>query len=172
MEIWDRKDSEGGLSTALVGPMSMVEVVAALDPAAEYVLLPDFTPVQGAGWADVMVPLTPDRALRPDRAKVSRVSMNLLLPTAEFTEIAGELAEYGVLLLQFRTEPRPEVDYNDVRPKVRFERYKAAGLTVRIELPHARESALMSATNAQDLSAALGRLGLPAEPTGAQAVDL
>jgi hypothetical protein len=161
VEIWNRRDAVGELSSALVSPLTMPDVVAALDPAAAYILLPGFTPIQGTAWVDVAVPLTAERARRPEQAAVSRVSMDLLLPTERFVEIAGELAEYGVLLLQFRSEPRAQVDYNDARPKARYERCKAAGLTVRIDLPHARETALISAIDATGLSAAFGRLGLP-----------
>src|SRR4029450_668274 len=96
----------------MTSPTSLPELVAALDPRAPYVLLPDFTPIQGP-WQEAAIPLTPNRGLSPTRGTVRRVTIDVLLPTADFIELADDLRHRGLWLMQFRKRPRWDVNYED-----------------------------------------------------------
>ncbi|RZS41197.1 hypothetical protein EV193_103517 [Herbihabitans rhizosphaerae] len=158
MRVWDMKTT-GGLCTALVGAATVPDLAAALDPAERYVLLPEFTPLQG-DWQDALIPMSPGRGTSPVKVTVKRVAADVLLETSAFLELAPELFALGCTALQFRDPPRAFTNYDDERPHARAARYRSAGLTVRFDLPHARESALLTTTDEESLRAALTRLGV------------
>lgn len=158
MKVWAHDKTDAGLHTALVGPATVPELTAALDPSAAHVLLPGFTPIHGLDWQDVLIPMSSDRALTPTRATVRRMTTDVLLGTAEFIELASELSDIGITVMQFHQLPRADVDYEDSQPHARVARYRLSGLTVSIDLPHAGEAALIAAIDPQDLTAAIARL--------------
>ncbi|PZF79480.1 hypothetical protein [Jiangella anatolica] len=157
MDVWGPHVSEAGLHTVGTEPATVPELAAALDPDAPWVLLPRFTPIDGRTWQDAVVPWWPGRA-EPIPATVRRMSIDLLLPTAEFLRLAPDLADAGIELLQFRQRPRPDIDYVEVtNAHARAARLRMSELTIGIDLPHAGEVAQLAATSAADLDAAIER---------------
>ncbi|MEV4266970.1 hypothetical protein [Kribbella sp. NPDC049584] len=86
------------------------------------------------------------------------MTVDALLGTSEFVELAGKLGDACTQVMQFRLKPRSDVNYEDARQHVRVARYRAAELTIRIDLPHARETALITAVDPHELGAATARL--------------
>jgi hypothetical protein len=160
MRLWSRSLTEEGLATALVGPATLSELAAALEPSGGHVMLSGHSPLGGAGWIEAMVPLTPDQALQPDVLRVSRLQFDALLATGQFLDAAERLRHVGGLVRQFAKPPRHDVSFDDRRAAVRMSRYRAFDLRVGFDLPHARESALIFSVEEATLSTALSRLGL------------
>ena len=160
--MWSGNVTEEGLATALVGPATLTELASALEPSAGHVLLSGHRPLAGAGWIEARVPLTSDQALRPNLLRVSRLQFDALLTTDEFLGVVERLDGVGGLVRQFAKLPSDDVNLDDPRATVRMARYRAFGLRVGFDLPHARESALIFAIDEETLSMALSRLGLSA----------
>ena len=157
MKVWSTNALDNGLFTALVGPTTLPELAVALDPKAPFVLLSDHTPVAG-GWHEVLVPFTARQGLQPVRATVRRLTFDVLLDTAAFLRLVPDLAEFGATVRQFRKRPRADVDFDDARAGPRAAKYRAHGLTVSFELPHAHETALLVCIGKAELQATLTRI--------------
>lgn len=136
-------------------------LAAALDDKARWVLLPGYTPIHDDEWQEAIFPLTLGRALQATPVTVRRVRADVLLETADFLDLARELAGVGCRIRQFRNPPPANVDYDSLRPQKRAARYKADKLTVSIDLSQANGPATIAATDEEALNAALTRLGIP-----------
>jgi hypothetical protein len=157
MKVWSTNALDNGLFTAMVGPTTLPELAVALDPEAPFVLLSDHTPVAG-GWHEVLVPFTARQGLQPVRATVRRLSFDVLLDTAAFLRLVPDLAQFGATVWQFCKRPRADTHFDDPRPGPRAAKYRAHGLTVSIELPHAHEVAMLTCVGEAELQAALTRI--------------
>jgi hypothetical protein len=162
MRVWETNALDNGLFTAMVGPTTLPELAVALDPHAPFVLLSDHTPVAG-GWHEVLVPFTARQGLQPVRATVRRLSFDALLDTAAFLRLVPELtqpdlAQLGATVRQFRKRPRADVHFDDPRPGPRAAKYRAFGLTIGIELPHAHEVAMLTCVEEAEFQATLTRI--------------
>jgi hypothetical protein len=78
----------------------------------------------------------------------------------EFLGVVDRLGGVGGFVRQLAKPPRHNPSFDDRRAAVRTARYRAFGLRVGFDLPHAREDALIFAIDEETLSAALSRLGL------------
>jgi hypothetical protein len=148
-----------GLATAVVGPATLPGLAAVLDPSGGYVMLSGHNPLPDVGWTDALVPLTPDQVRRPGLLRVARLQFDAVFDTVEFLDAVDGLAVFGGLVRQFAMQPRSDIDFDDPRAPVRATRYRAAGLQVGFDLPHAQESAVVFALEVGLLDAALERLG-------------
>lgn len=162
MKVWETNALDNGLFTALVGPTTLPELAVALDPEAPFVLMADHTPVAG-GWHEVLVPFTARQGLQPIRATVRRLTFDVLLDTAAFLRLVPDLAQpdlaqRGVRVRQLRKRPRADVHFEDPRPGPRAAKYRAYGLTVGFELPHAHEVAMLTCLGEAEFEAALARI--------------
>jgi hypothetical protein len=128
-------------------------------------MLSEHSPLNGAGWIEAMVPLTPDQALQPSLLRVSRLRFAALFTTDEFLGVVDRLGGVGGLVRQLAKPPRHDLSFDDRRATVRIARYRALDLRVGFDLPHARENALIFAIDEETLSTALSRLGLSASGT-------
>lgn len=162
MKVWETNALDNGLYTALVGPTTLPELAVALDSEAPFVLMSDHTAVAG-GWHEVLVPFTARQGLQPIRATVRRLTFDVLLDTAAFLGLVSDLAQpdvaqLGVRVRQFRKRPRADVHFDDPRPGPRAAKYRAYGLTVGFELPHAHEVAMLTCVGEAELQATLARI--------------
>ena len=64
---WDRRQTEAGLITVMIGPSVVSESARLLDPSAAWVLLPDHCPAVEHGWQEMALPLLADELLSPRR---------------------------------------------------------------------------------------------------------
>src|SRR5690348_1723121 len=140
-----RNVTEEGLATALVGPATLTELASALEPSAGHVLLSGHSPLTGTGWIEARVPLTSDEALQPNPLRVSRLRFDALFTTDGFLGVVERLDDVGGLVRQFAKLPGDDLNLDDPRAAVRMARYRAFGLRIGFDLPHARESALIFA---------------------------
>jgi hypothetical protein len=130
-----------------------------IDDTVGHVLMLAYSPIQGQ-WTEASLPLDLDNPRDADLAVASHVTVDLLLTPADFKRRATGWADIGVRIMQFRERPRADVDYDDAGAHARRARYELSRLTVSIDLPHADESAQVSALTKEDLNAALARVGL------------
>jgi hypothetical protein len=158
MELY-RYDVQDGLHCALIGPGTVPGLASLIDDGVGHVLMLGYSPIQWQ-WTETSLPLDLDNPRDTDLVLASRVTVDLLLTPADFKRRAPGWADIGLRVLQFRDRPRADVDYDDPRLHARRARYELSKLLVSIDLPHADESAQVSALTKDDLNAALARTGL------------
>jgi hypothetical protein len=149
---WGRQTRDDGLVTAMVGPTTVSRLASVFDPSAPWILLTDFRPGL-KGWQQVRVPLLSRQLMDPVPATVRMLGFEVLLSTEQFLALAPELDDGGLLARQFTKRPDDRVQFPHAR--VPANRYRAFGLVVGIDLPHAHEVAQVVATSDERLDRAL-----------------
>jgi hypothetical protein len=160
----------------MVGPATLPELAAAIDPQGPHVLLSAHAPTAGSTWTEWLLPLTADVAVEPRRLRVANLSYDVLFNTQDFLQAVDQLDlqavdqldlqavdqldQFGVHVLQFTRLPRADVSFEDPRPAVRATRYRAFGLRIGIDLPHRNEVANVVTLDDPSLDDALIRLGI------------
>jgi hypothetical protein len=161
VEVFHRRRHDSGLITAIVDGIGIVPWLAhALDPAAPYVLLKGYAPFDGGfgSWRQVRLPLSPRQALQPTEVLARRVTYDTVIATTTFLNIAPDLAEHGIDLLQLRRAPDDQARFDNQHPVGRAAVLRKFGLVVGIELPMHRCSAQFTALSDAELDQALDRL--------------
>jgi hypothetical protein len=68
----------------MVGPATLPELAAAIDPQGPHVLLSAHAPTAGSTWTEWLLPLTADVAVEPRRLRVANLSYDVLFNTQDF----------------------------------------------------------------------------------------
>jgi hypothetical protein len=142
----------------MVGPTTLPELSAALDPTVGHVLLTGHAPLAGVGWVESRVPLSGDPATQPFPLHVTRLTYDALFGICRFLDAVQHLSRFGALVHQLAKCPPPTVSFDDPRGAVRAARYRAFDLVIGFDLPHQGEVANLIALSTDQLDHALARL--------------
>jgi hypothetical protein len=150
-----RHRTDDGLVTAAVGPTTVPDLAAALDPAAPWVLVSAVGPLLGPGWTRAAVPTAAADALRPPGPHGPPAGVRAAGRDRGVPRPGCLLAGHGVRAHQLTRRPDDRVDLSGAVPRAR---YLAFGLVVGVDLPHAHGTAQLVTTDDEAMGAALRRL--------------
>jgi hypothetical protein len=136
------------------------DLLCAVDPALPFVIIEGHSPA-GPGWQHLTVPISPDVGAAEPRT-VRTVRFDLLVSAAEAVHLGQHLdaaGEGGLFLWQTAQRPPDYLSISQKEGRARADAIRGARALLVIDLPHARETALMLSPDHEALDSAVDRLG-------------
>ena len=119
----------------------VTDLVQFLDESVPYVWLLGHMPNPAIQWWDTFVPINRETSFS---GKIRNIVYDLQMSTAEFIKISPSLNNYGLLLIQ-SSKPMPDtLELNRIPENQQAPVLKKNGATLKIFLPHAAETAMVT----------------------------
>ena len=119
----------------------VTDLIQFLDKSVPYVWLLGHMPNPAVRWWDTSVPINKDSSFS---GKVRNVIYDLQMSTSEFIKVSPNLNDYGLVLIQSNT-PMPDTLELDRVPENQQDSVLIKnGATLKIFLPHAIETAMVT----------------------------
>ena len=139
-EVDDMEILEGDdLEILYVHGASVSTLTGFLNPQIPWVWVLGHTPNQYIEWWRAILPVNKYRATI--NAEFRSVGYDLMLPTAQFLELATEFEDHGLVLIQSRQRMPDTLDISRIPEKQQAKVLRNNGAFLRMHLPHAVETA-------------------------------
>jgi hypothetical protein len=145
------KETTGPLFGVLLPVCDAAILLKVLDPDAAWVTLIGFWSDAVDTWIEQHLPPLFDPARRMESVRVTRLEMDVRLPTAEFLRILPSLTARGLDLVQTCRPLPPQFSIGALKPQSKARVFRDLGIVLQFSLPHPKEHAVATSPSREVL---------------------